>query len=75
VSAILTDTTEWAAAYIAFGLILMGLFGMLILILLFLSLAIHYTIWRLKRYFVEEILLPGNKEGHNDPIQGLPGPR
>lgn len=52
------DAMTDAAANFAFGLIILALFGAVILVLLFTSLAIRYTIRRIRRWFVENVMLP-----------------
>ena len=56
---------ESGAANVLFGVIVLGIFAALMLMALFLGLAIQYTFRRIRRWFVENVLLPKAEAEHN----------
>jgi hypothetical protein len=62
----LDSAVESAAANLAFGVIVLGIFGAVMLLALFTSALIRYSVRRIRRWFVEDVLLPKVKaEGRN----------
>jgi hypothetical protein len=62
----LDSAVESTAANLAFGVIVLAILGTVLLLVLFTSALIRYSVRRIRRWFVENVLIPKMKaEGRN----------